>query len=133
MTNLDRSQRKVVVIVSVEYLHSRETSTFAARIGPLGLTAYGSSQEEASGRVKRMFASAVETRRERRTLTSWLDRSELDWHWLDEYEGDVPIEDARLPGSKVPVEGVRRRYVSDSEASQNPAVWQPYGELGVAA
>ncbi len=132
MTNLDRSQRKVVVIVSVEHLYSRETSTFAARIRPLGLTAYGSSQEEASGKVKRMFASAVETRRERGTLTPWLDRSELDWHWLDEYEGDVPVEDARLPSSKVALDD-GRRYVSDLEASQNPAVWQRYGELGVAA
>jgi hypothetical protein len=126
VTNLDTSQRKVVVILSAEYEHERESGTYAARFRPLGLTAYGRSQEEAFRAVKKVFASAVETRRARGTLTSWLDRSGLDWHWYDEYEGDAPVEDAR------PATGVAP-FTRDAQAVPSTAVWQSFEALGVAA
>ena len=125
MASHDTSQRKVVVIVSPDYLHDRETGTFAARITPLGLTAYGMSQEEASSKVKKMFASAVETRRMRGSLTRWLDNSGLDWYWLDEYEEDVPVEDATNIGEQIPH--------SSRHTSQKNLTWQAYEKLGVAA
>lgn len=128
MTISDTSQRTVVVIVSPENLHDRETSTFAARINSLGLTAYGNTQEEASSRLKAMFASAVETRRTRGSLTRWLDGSGLEWYWLDEYQGDVPVEYARQSQ-----QGVLHRDASRRRSSSNQTDWHHYDEWGVAA
>ena len=133
MASHDTSQRKVVVIVSHDYLHDRETGTFAARITPLGLTAYGMSQEEASTKVKKMFVSAVETRRTRGSLTRWLDNSGLDWYWFDEYEGDVPVEDATHIGGQSPIAGVRQQRSNSRTLQKNPTEWQSYKKLGVAA
>ena len=84
--------RKVVVMVSPAYLRDKESNRFAARIQPLGLTAYGDSLDEVSRKVKRMFASAVSAHRAKGDLEAWLDNSGLDWSWLDEYAGDAPVE-----------------------------------------
>ena len=84
--------RKVVAIVSPEHLHSREVGLFAARIMPMGLTGYGHTKEEATRKVKRMFAAMVKAHRLMGDLEQWLDRSDTEWHWLDEYSGDVPVE-----------------------------------------
>lgn len=85
-------ERKVVVVASPAYLRDKESDRFAARIKPLGLTAYGDSLDEVSRKVKRMFASAVSAHRAKGDLEAWLDNSGLEWSWLDEYAGDAPIE-----------------------------------------
>ena len=112
----------MVVIVSPEYLSNKDAGTFAARIRPLGLTAYGSGQEEASAKVKRMFASAVETRRRRGTLTRWLNKSNVEWHWLEEYRGNVRIERAGQETAESPSPSSRWEEYKGSEL-----------EMGVAA
>jgi hypothetical protein len=115
--------RKVVVMVSPLYLHNKEIDRFAARIKPLGLTAYGDSQDEASRKVKRMFAFAVEAHRSKGDLEEWLSKSGLEWHWLNEYEGDAPVEDAWVTGERQP----------KSDPSQSRGYWRDYDLTGVAA
>ena len=122
MANSRAQPREVVVIVSPEYLSNKDARTFAARIRPLGLTAYGSSREEASAKVKRMFASAVETRRRRGTLTRWLNKSNVEWRWLDEYRGNVRIERAGQETAESPSPSSRWEEYKGSEL-----------EMGVAA
>ena len=84
--------RKVVVMVTPEFLHNEDMNLFAARIRPLGLTGYGESREAASVKIKRMFAAWVKGNRIVGTLEERLDASGLEWHWLDEYNGDKPVE-----------------------------------------
>ena len=122
-------ERLVVVIVEPTYLHNEVAGRFAARIRPLGLTAYGDSKDAASDRLKSMFASAVETRRARGTLEKWLDGSELEWHWEDECDADMPIEYV----------GTGRRQSVTREAAKNASRrgktnrWLPEFPMRVAA
>ena len=74
----------VVVLVSPKMLTHQPTGTHAARLVPLGLTAYGKTQDEALLKVKRMFQSAVGAHREQGTLEAWLNRSGLIWYWGEE-------------------------------------------------
>lgn len=121
-------ERLVVVIVEPTYLHNEATGKFAARIEPLGLTAYGNSKDAASARLRRMFASAVETRRARGTLEKWLDRSGLEWHWEDKYNADMPVEY---------VGNARRQpvtYEAETNTSQSmSSPWLPENLMRVAA
>ena len=84
--------RKVVVIVTPEFFHNEDLNLFAARIRPLGLTGYGENTDVASAKVKRMFASWVRGRRLVGDLEVRLNASGLEWHWFDEYDGDLPVE-----------------------------------------
>ena len=84
--------RKVVVMVTPEFLHDEDRNLFAARIRPLGLTGYGESLDAASVKIKRMFAAWVKGHRIIGDLEEWLDKSGLEWHWLDEYAGNMPVE-----------------------------------------
>ena len=84
--------RLVVVLVSPKMLTQRATGTHAARILPLGLTAYGKTRDEAMSKVKRMLVSAVAAHRELGTLELWLEHSGLNWFWEDEYKGALPVE-----------------------------------------
>ena len=115
-------ERKVVVIVSPVFLYSKELDTFAARVKPLGITAYGDTEDAASRRVKTMFADAVQAHRMRGDLADWLDKSGLEWSWLDEYDGDAPVEHARgAAAKKVASGGVLF------------ASWRDYDALGMVA
>ena len=84
--------RKVVVMVTPEFLHNEDLNLFAARIRPLGLTGYGEGRDAASVKIKRMFAAWVKGRRLLGDLEERLNASGLEWHWLDEYDGDKPVE-----------------------------------------
>ena len=84
--------RKVVVMVTPEFLHNEDLNLFAARITPLGLTGYGESRDAASAKIKRMFAAWVKGRRIVGDLEERLNISGLEWHWLDEYSGDNSVE-----------------------------------------
>ncbi len=100
--------RKVVVIVSPSMLYSDVVNRHAARIDALGLTGYGDDHTAALDKVKNMFASWVSGHREMGDLVQWLDKSELKWHWLDEYHGnyeDVSVTEkpnARRVKSRLP-------------------------------
>ena len=91
------NESKVVVMVSPAHMHDKESGRFAARIKPLGLTAYGNSRDESLRKVRRMFASAVSAHRSKGDLKEWLDGSGLEWCWLSEYKGDAPVEYADAP------------------------------------
>ena len=116
------ADRKVVVIVSPVFLYSKELDTFAARVKPLGITAYGDTEDAASRRVKTMFADAVQAHRMRGDLAEWLDKSGLKWSWFDEYDGDAPVEHARGAVAK-----------KSPQSSKVFTPWQGYSALAVAA
>ena len=78
------------VIVEVEFLvlkHEKD-DVYVARITELGLSGYGTSDEEAIASCKRLFKRFVNTYREADMLESILRKSGLRWYW----EKDVPSE-----------------------------------------
>lgn len=117
--------RKVVVVVSPDFLHNEATDAYAARIRPLGLTAYGYTVDAASANVKRMFASMVNAHRARGDVEEWLNASGLEWHWLDEYSGDIKVEEVHATPQ-------RRQAVAPS-ASPSSSKWEKTFPIGVAA
>lgn len=104
---------KVVVNITPEYLHNEEEGIHAARIQPLGITAYGRSEEDAAEKIKRMFAAAVNAHRANGALEEWLNQSGLEWNWFDKYEGDTPVEDVEIP------------MPSQKPRTQEPVLWNP--------
>ena len=104
---------KVVVNIAPEYLHNEEEGIHAARIRPLGITAYGRSEEDAAEKIKRMFAAAVNAHRANGTLEAWLNQSGLEWNWFDKYEGGTPVEDVEIP------------MPSQKPRTQEPVSWNP--------
>ena len=117
--------RKVVVIVSPDFLHNEHTDTYAARIRQLGLTAYGDTNDAASDKIKRMFASMVNAHRLKGDIEEWLSSSNLEWHWLDEYDGDIKVEDVQArPPQPEPVV---------SNATPRTTDWQQISPMGMAA
>lgn len=86
--------RKVVVIINPDFLYNDYCDAYAARIRPLGLTAYGYSLQSATYKVKRMLVSMVNAHRARGDVEGWLNSSGGEWAWLDEYDGAVRVEGA---------------------------------------
>ena len=84
--------RKVVVIINPDLLYNYHSDAYAARIRPLGLTAYGYSLQSAAFKVKRMLVSMVNAHRARGDVEEWLNSSGVEWSWLDEYDGAVRVE-----------------------------------------
>jgi hypothetical protein len=85
------TEERVVAVLPVEHLVRKDKAAFAARVRALGLTAYGSDREEATGKVKQMFAALVTMHREQGTLTDVLDKSGVDWCWESELDGKKPF------------------------------------------
>ena len=132
MASHDTSQRKVIVIVSHDYLHDRETGTFAARITPLGLTAYGMSQEEASTKVKKMFVSAVETR-DKRIAHAVAGQLGTGLVLVRRVRGRCTRRGCYHIDGQSPIAGVRQQRSNFRTSQKNPTEWQSYKKLGVAA
>ena len=72
---------RVVVVVQPQVAASEAPGRYFAEILPLGLGAYGDTQEQALESITAMFASAVQARRQLGRLAAWLDRSGLEWYW----------------------------------------------------
>jgi predicted RNase H-like HicB family nuclease len=85
---MDKEQ-KVVVVLPLQYYANNKQDKFAARIRDLGLTAYGTTREEAKKKAKQMFAAYVAAHRKEGTLEKRLKTSGLKWWWVEDYEGDV--------------------------------------------
>ncbi len=85
---------RVVVVVTPQLLANAQTGMHAARILELGLTAYGKTADEAVRKVKRMCGASVRAHRAAGTLVDWLNRSGLEWSWLEKYSGRLPVENA---------------------------------------
>ena len=88
-----KTQDRVVVMVAAQMFHNFETGTSSARVKPMGVTAYGDTQDEAYHKVKRMVASVVRAHRTCGDLGKWLDTSGVKWWWESDYEGPLPVED----------------------------------------
>lgn len=86
-------QGEVVVMVRLTTRQPTDDAPFyAVRIPEMGLTGYGDSEDEATQRVKKMFASMVDDHREKGTLENMLDASGLEWCWRHDYRGRLPVE-----------------------------------------
>jgi len=74
---------KVVVMETAHFFTTDRhgAKTYAARVRPLGVTAYGASREEAFGKVKRMVGAMVEAHREQGDLANWLNATRAAWSW----------------------------------------------------
>src|SRR5690349_9859545 len=84
----------VVVLVQPLILKNAVTGVYAARITPLGLTAYGATADDAIQAVKEMFAGAVQSRRKLGKLAFWLEHSGVKWFWETDYDQDIALESA---------------------------------------
>ena len=120
-------EQRVVVLVNPQVLMDRPRGVFAARILELGLTAYGSTHDEALQKVKALYAVTVQGHRKQGDLAAWLNRSGLQfrkgWDWASDYRGDTPVEDVdsqRVPG-----------HIA-AEATQR-SQWHDLSLLGIAA
>lgn len=115
----ESQERKVVVCYFPELLKHRSKECYAARIRPLGLTAYGSTSEDAMGRVEELLASFVVWYRLEGLLEGILDRSGIEWYWEDEYEGELPIK--YVSGTEY-VHKIRSEFdVAEAKAAVNAA------------
>ncbi len=113
------AERRVVALVSPKMLANSKTGMHAARILELGLTAYGSTTDEALQKVKRMYASAVRAHRELGTLVEWLNLSGLEWHWEDNYKGEQPVLDA---DDRIQTRSEKKAIVASHDAEE----WHDY-------
>ena len=80
----------IVALVQIEVIQNHSQGYIAGRILPLGLTGYGEDPEAAMRCVKRMFNAFVHAHREKGTLEDRMNRSGLEWYWLDQYPSDKP-------------------------------------------
>ena len=117
--------RKVVVVVSPDFLHNEATGAYAARIRPLGLTAYGYTLDTAAAKVKRMFASMVNAHRAKGDVEEWLNSSGVEWHWLDEYSGGIKVEEVHATA--------QQRQAAAPSASSSSTNWEKTFPIGMAA
>ena len=81
---------KVVVDVLLTIEQHRETETYAARIRPLGLTAYGCDKPTAILNCKQLFAQFIDSYRRKGMLEQVLDNSGLEWHWVKDHTTSQP-------------------------------------------
>ena len=82
------THRRVVVHVPLE--SAVRGDRIVARLGGLGLFAYGDSEEEAIQAVKGHFREFVATYRESGQLETRLTQYQVKWWWEDEYPADQP-------------------------------------------
>ena len=81
---------KVVVELRLTIEQHSQTGAYAARIRPLGLTAYGPDEETAVRNCKRLFARFIESYRRDGMLKRILDNAGLEWHWASDHAPELP-------------------------------------------
>ncbi len=81
---------QVVVNIKCRVQVHSEDKVFAMRFSPLGLTAYGDDEEEAMSNFKQLFNRFIRTYREKGKLEQILNRSGVEWWWIDQYPDDRP-------------------------------------------
>ena len=118
-------ERMVVTVLEIVRLKYATTGLYASRIIPLGLTAYGSTREDADHGVKQMYRSFIKFYRGRGGLAEALNDREVTWKWADEYEGPLTVE--YVSDQDIPSHAVQR--------TSPPAGWRtdPEEQLAVAA
>lgn len=86
---------RVVVKVTPRVQSHNEKKLFVARFVELGLTAYGSTPDEAVGALKITFHHFITHLRKTNRLEEALNKSGLTWSWESEYaDPKMPAEDA---------------------------------------
>jgi hypothetical protein len=96
MNKMDKE--KVVITTPLRlYYNPNDGSVWAARFEELGLTAYGSSEHEATVIVKKMLNRFVNAYRNSGQLESRLNQVGVRWHWAKDYPTDAPqYEDTNM-------------------------------------
>lgn len=118
------NKERVVVVAPLVCKHNLHRKVFVSQIPALGLTAYGDNTDEATQKLKRMFAAFVEAHRKYETLSEQLTKSGLRWYWESEYKGPglKPAEVVSTKGSEGTIE--------PNSGHQN--TWEEMKELVVA-
>ena len=80
--------RKVVIPVRLKYFRNEGLSVIAAHSHELGLTGFGSSEDEAREAFKKVFSLFVHVSRTEGFLEDILNRLGVDWKWADESPED---------------------------------------------
>ena len=107
-------ERQVVVNIGCIIQHHSEDNVFAARFKQLGLTGYGDTEEEAVDSFKRLFNRFVRIHRTSGKLEEVLNRSQVEWHWRDQYPDDRPaVEDTNELSNHLQVAGSNSATFSD--------------------
>lgn len=85
---------EVVVLEKARFytLDRAGTRTYAARVLPLGVTAYGPTREKAFKKAQRMVAGLVAVHRSQGNLEDWLHTSGANWCWAKAYQGQLPVQ-----------------------------------------
>ena len=110
--------RMVVVCVGLEMMYRNDQRMVVARLRPLGLTAYGRTEKEASQAVKRLFSKMINRYRSEGVLPDRLRKIGVEWYWEDEY-----------PKDKLP----KVEYTSAVEVQWEKAAPAPTPEFAMAA
>ena len=79
---------KVVVPVHLDFFRNEKHSIVAAHSSALGLTGYGSTEEESQESFKRVFSAFIQVSRAEGFLESMLERIEVRWYRADESPQD---------------------------------------------
>ena len=87
------SNELVVVTVPLTIYRSNRRPIVAARFEQLGLTAYGTSREEAVATLKNMFNRFIHAYRRVGQLEQRLNQLGVEWCWAKDYPtGSPPFE-----------------------------------------
>jgi len=119
------SEERVVVVAPLVGKHNLREEVFVSSIPALGLTGYGNNMDEATQKVKRMFAAFVETHRKYDTLSEQLTKSGLRWYWESEYKG------SGLKSAQIVSTSGKEMGVINPSSARNSA-WVEMKELVVA-
>ena len=99
-------RRTVIVTTNLSIEARSDGKMFAAHLLGLGLTAYGRTEEQARESVTQSFKQWVGLYRDAGILEKRLNELGVLWQWLDEYDGDVPVEHVTEPKRAESVENM---------------------------
>lgn len=95
-----RVSEKVIVLFTPQIKAHRERKLFVARCRELGLTAYGTTPDEAVYSLKHLFQTFISRQRKLGRLEELLTKAKVKWFRESEYKGK-PYEDMTRGGAKV--------------------------------
>lgn len=124
------AERVVVKVVPVR-LFNESKKLHAARITPLGLTAYAKTPGESWEKAKQMFGAFVRVHRKYGTLESRLNESHLEWCYESEYKGPLPVERIEKTSGKTSSCASREVYTLLCDKVKDK-LWKEAGELVLA-
>ena len=108
-------RRTVVVTTNLSIGKRSDGKMFAAHLDGLGLTAYGYTAEEAREGVTQLYGQWVNWHRDAGILEKRLNEYGVPWQWLDEYDGDIPVEQIHERTNASPVDAQPQHHAIHGE------------------